>query len=91
MNVFVEHTFASAGSANHTSHVFMLLERMCVSEIIHHFISFGPFPTNACSREMFTDADNFGISFPLDLDVKVTVCPDPHKSRQSFSLPANPT
>ena len=23
------------------------------------------------NREAFTDADNFGISFPLDLDVKV--------------------
>ena len=24
-------------------------------------------------KEMFTDADNFGINFPLDLDVKVGV------------------
>ena len=23
------------------------------------------------AKEMFTDADNFGISFPLDLDVKI--------------------
>ena len=25
------------------------------------------------ASEMFTDADNFGINFPLDLDVKVLV------------------
>ena len=25
-------------------------------------------------KEAFTDADNFGINFPLDLDVKVIVC-----------------
>ena len=25
------------------------------------------------AKEMFTDADNFGINFPLDLDVKVCV------------------
>ena len=24
-------------------------------------------------KEIFTDADNFGVSFPLDLDVKVGV------------------
>ena len=23
-------------------------------------------------REMFTDSDNFGVTFPIDLDVKVT-------------------
>ena len=23
-------------------------------------------------EEMFTDADNFGVSFPVDLDIKVT-------------------
>ena len=28
------------------------------------------------SREAFTDADNFGISFPLDLDVKVNIAFD---------------
>ncbi|XP_066266652.1 phospholipid scramblase 1-like [Branchiostoma lanceolatum] len=26
------------------------------------------------AREMFTDADNFGIQFPMDLDVKVKAC-----------------
>ena len=26
------------------------------------------------ASEMFTDADNFGINFPLDLDVKVNIC-----------------
>ena len=26
------------------------------------------------AKEMFTDADNFGIQFPMDLDVKAKAC-----------------
>ena len=38
--------------------------------------------SNIYCREAFTDADNFGISFPLDLDVKVVLFPNKHNDNE---------